>query len=119
MMITSVAFMAYPVSNVSRSREFYERVLGLKMTSSFQDSWIEYDLGDSTFAIGSGAMGRTPGAPGAMVGFEVADFDACVRMLKEQAVPFVMEAFDTPVCRMAIVADPDGNQVMIHKRRSG
>ncbi len=115
-MITSIAFTAYPVTNVSRSREFYERVLGLKMTSSFQDSWIESDLGDSTFAIGSGAMGRTPGAPGAIVGFEVADFDACVRTLKGQSVPFAMEAFETPVCRMAIVSDPDGNQVMIHRR---
>jgi predicted enzyme related to lactoylglutathione lyase len=118
-MIASIAFVAYPVTDVSRARAFYEQVLGLRMTSSFKDSWIEYDIGDSTFAIGSGAMGRTPGAPGAMVGFEVADFDGFVRTLKSKSVPFVMDAFDTPVCRMAIVADPDGNQVMIHKRRSG
>jgi hypothetical protein len=25
---------------------------------------------------------------------------------------------DTPVCRFAIVLDPDGNKVMIHKRKA-
>jgi predicted enzyme related to lactoylglutathione lyase len=114
-----MAFVAYPVSDVTKARAFYERTLGLTMTSSFQDAWIEYDVGASTFAIGSGAMGRTPGAPGAMVAFEVADFDGVVRTLKDKSVPFAMEAFDTPVCRMAIVSDPDGNQVMIHRRHPG
>jgi hypothetical protein len=28
-----------------------------------------------------------------------------------------MEAMDTPVCRMAVVLDPDGSKVMIHKRK--
>jgi hypothetical protein len=29
-----------------------------------------------------------------------------------------MAATDTPVCRFAIVSDPDGNKVMLHKRRA-
>jgi predicted enzyme related to lactoylglutathione lyase len=26
---------------------------------------------------------------------------------------------DTPVCRFAILCDPDGNKIMIHKRKAG
>ena len=30
-----------------------------------------------------------------------------------------MGATDTPVCRFAIICDPDGNRLMIHKRKPG
>ena len=46
---------------------------------------------------------------------EVSDLDAFVHKLKERAVSFVTEAFDTPVCRMAVIEDPDGNHITIHK----
>ena len=47
------------------------------------------------------------------------DLDAEVARLKSFSVPFSIEPMDTPVCRFAIVCDPDGNKVMIHKRREG
>jgi len=28
-----------------------------------------------------------------------------------------MDTYPTPVCQFAVVADPDGNQVMVHKRK--
>ncbi|WP_447976643.1 VOC family protein [Candidatus Nitrospira bockiana] len=118
-MITSIAFTVYPVSNMHRARQFYEHVLGLKQGYNFQDQWVEYDVGGSTFAITTTDMGHSPGAKGAVVGFETSDFDAFVRRLKERAVPFIQEAFETPVCRMAVVEDSDGNHVVIHKRKPG
>jgi predicted enzyme related to lactoylglutathione lyase len=36
--------------------------------------------------------------------------------MKERAVAFVTEAFATPVCRMAVIEDPDGNHITIHMR---
>jgi predicted enzyme related to lactoylglutathione lyase len=30
-----------------------------------------------------------------------------------------MEPIETPVCFMAVVADPDGNQILIHHRKDG
>jgi len=77
--------------------------------------WAEYDLSDETFAITTTKMGHTPGAKGAVVALEVSDLDAFVHKLKERAVSFVTEAFDTPVCRMAVIEDPDGNHITIHK----
>ena len=115
-MITSIAFTVYPVRDMALSRSFYEGVLGLTISSNFQDVWVEYDLGDSTFAITTTDMGHTPGAKGAVVGFETSDLDAFVNRLKEKSVKFVIDIFSTPVCRMAAIEDPDGNQIAIHKR---
>ena len=100
-MITSIAFTVYPVSNMERAR--------------YQDMWVEYDIGDSTFAITTTEAGHIPGAKGAVVAFEVSDFDAFMHKLKDRAVVFVAEPFDTPVCRMAVIEDPDGNHITIHK----
>jgi hypothetical protein len=36
--------------------------------------------------------------------------------MKERAVSFVTEAFDTHVCRMAVIEDPDGNDVDAHRQ---
>ncbi len=73
-MITSIALIAftvYPVSNMERARAFYEHVLGLHVSYHYQDVWVEYELDDATFAITTTKMGRTPGAKGAIVAFEV------------------------------------------------
>ena len=115
-MITSVAFTVYPVSDMARARRFYEMVLGLPAGSNFGDVWVEYDVGDSTFAVTTADMGHPPGAKGAVVAFEVADLDAFVKTLKEKSVTFVVDVFETPVCRMAVIEDPDGNHITIHKR---
>lgn len=44
------------------------------------------------------------------------DFDAAVGELRANNVKFVIEPFESPVCRMTIVADPDCNSVCLHKR---
>jgi len=115
-MITSIAFTVYPVTDITRSRNFYEDVLGMTLSNNFRDEWLEYDLGDSSFAITNLDMGHTPGAKGAVVAFEATDLDSFVTTLKEKSVTFVAEIFPTPVCRMAVIQDPDGNHITIHKR---
>jgi hypothetical protein len=37
-------------------------------------------------------------------------------MLEAKGVQFFGDTFDTGVCHMAIFADPDGNQLMLHRR---
>jgi predicted enzyme related to lactoylglutathione lyase len=51
-------------------------------------------------------------------GLEVEDFDSAIALLKEHGTPFILEPFATPVCRMAVVTDPDGNSLTIHKRNA-
>lgn len=115
-MITSVAFTVYPVAEMTRSRDFFENILGLKVAAMFGEAWVEYEVGDSTFALTTTDMGHSPGAKGAVVAFEVSDLDEFVKSLKEKSVTFVVDVFETPVCRMAVIEDPDGNHVTIHKR---
>lgn len=117
-MINSIAFTAYPVSDIAKARSFYEGVLGLKLSHNFADKWIEYDLGEGTFAITTMMEDCQPGAKGASIAFEVDDLDATIKHLKERDVKFIAEVFPTSVCHMAVIADPDGNGVTIHKRHA-
>jgi predicted enzyme related to lactoylglutathione lyase len=118
-MITEIAFTGTPVTDIKRAREFYEGALGLKPTmESAGGLWIEYDIGATTFAIGCYGDVWKPSAEGTCVAFEVDNFDAELARLKSRNVPFHLEATDSPVCRFAIVLDPDGNKIMFHKRKA-
>jgi catechol 2,3-dioxygenase-like lactoylglutathione lyase family enzyme len=120
--INEIAFTCYPVTDMGRARDFYENVLGLKPTLVHESedgstAWTEYDIGAGTFSIGKWGD-WLPAAGGASVAFEVDDFDAAVQTLKERGVPFKMEPFPTPVCRMAFILDPDGSAICIDKRHA-
>jgi len=120
MQIAEVAFIGYPVTDADRAREFYEGVLGLSPSRTFGGGdrvWIEYDLGTTSFAISNMAKENwKPSADGPIVAFEVVDFDAAIAELKAKKIPFEHEPMETPVCWMAIIADPDGNKLTVHKR---
>jgi predicted enzyme related to lactoylglutathione lyase len=116
-MITEIAFTVYPVADMKAARAFYEQTLGLKLASNFQDEWVEYDVAGGTFAVTTMDMNHPAGAKGALVGFEVDDLDATAAKLKAAGVKFVLENYDTPVCRFAVVTDPSGNELVIHRRK--
>lgn len=122
MTFTEVAFTCYPALDLAASRAFYEDVLGLTpsvVTPQGEDGgWVEYELGPHTFSIGK-APGWLPSADGPSCGLETEDFEATVAALKAAGVAFRMEPFETPVCRMAMVLDPAGNVLIIHKRKPG
>jgi len=117
-MITEIAFFVYPVSNVPRARRFYEGALGLKLEGNFQGQWLEYNVHGTTFAVATQDKAHRPARHGGTVAFEVDDLDAMVRRLRQRRVRFVQAPSETPVCRFATVADPDGNQVIIHQRKA-
>ena len=116
-MIKEIAFTAYRVTDIERARAFYQERLGLKAAMEYGGVWIEYGIGEATFVIQS-VSPEPPGGSRGMVAFEVDDFDATVAGLKAAAVPFAMETMETGVCWTAIVQDPDGNPVCIHKRKA-
>jgi predicted enzyme related to lactoylglutathione lyase len=115
MKVTELAFSAYPVTDLARSRAFCEGVLGLKPSLTGNPNWVEYEIGPHTLGIGA-VEGWKPNPDGGSIGFEVEDFDAAIAELHAAGVKFRMEPFPTPVCRMAVVSDPDGNSLVIHKR---
>ncbi|MCI1278980.1 MAG: VOC family protein [Nitrospira sp.] len=121
MKVTDIAFTCYPVTDLPRARRFYEGLLGLKESRFFgkgDKGFVEYDLGSNTLSIGNSAPDWKPSPGGGSVGLEVEDFTAAIARLKEHQCPFRLEALETPVCHMAIVPDPDGNSIIIHRRKS-
>lgn len=111
-----VAFIQYPVTDVLKARHFYEEVLGFERVyenESFQ--WFEYDINGVTFAITNSVPGQQPGARGAVLAIEVTHLDLTVQELRAQSVQIATEPFSTPVCRIAEIADPDGNRICLHQ----
>ena len=112
MKILELAFTGYPVTDMDGARAFYEGLLKLKPAAIFGSSngqWIEYDLGASTFAVSNTSQEEwKPSSDGPAVAFEVEDFDSAVNELRTSNVKFTLEPFESPVCRMAIISDPDG-----------
>ena len=116
MKIKGIGFVGIPVTDLERAREFYEGVLGLKVSDEMMDGkWIEYAVGDDTLAIANVGDEWTPSDQGTGAALEVEDFDEAIRRLKDRHVRFAGEPFETPCCHMAVIQDPDGNKLLIHK----
>ena len=122
MHVVGIAFTSYPVTDLTRARQFYEGVPGLTEARFFgkeNTGFVEYDIGPGTLGIGNGAPDWKPSAGGGSVALEVDDFDAAIARLKASGCAFRLEPLETPVCHMAVVSDPDGSSVMIHRRKTG
>lgn len=120
--VNEIAFAAYPVTDKQRARDFYEGLLGLKPTIdslSPEGFWIEYDIGTGTLAISNFWEPAAAPAMGPTAALEVESFDDTVALLKTKDVPFVDGPHESSVCFMAMVTDPDGNSLWIHKRKPG
>jgi predicted enzyme related to lactoylglutathione lyase len=116
MKIKDIGFVAIPVTDISRARNFYEKVLGLPVSDEMMGGkWIEYAVGDDTLAIANVGEQWTPSDQGTGAAFEVEDFGEAIKHLKDQQVRFAADPFETPCCHMAVVQDPDGNKLIIHK----
>ncbi|MEI9963051.1 MAG: VOC family protein [Limisphaerales bacterium] len=49
---------------------------------------------------------------------EVESFEEALAQLRKHDVKFRIEPMATPVCQMAMIFDPDGNTICIHKRKA-
>ena len=120
--IKEIAFTGYPVTDMARSRAFYEGVLGLKVSTQFEHSgrhWIEYEIGTGTLAVTNMSQEQwKPSTDGPSIALEVADFEAAVAHLRDHGVTILVEPMDSGLCHLAIVLDPDGNSLAIHRRKA-
>ena len=116
MKINAIGFVAIPVTDIPRARKFYEEVLGLTISDEMMGGkWIEYAVGEDTLAIANVSDTWRPSDQGTGAALEVQDFDDAIKRLKDRHVHFAAEPFETPCCHMAVVQDPDGNKLIIHK----
>ena len=120
MKVNKIAFVAIPVSDIRRARGFYEGVLDLQPSEEMiGGEWVEYDAGGDTVAITTANEYFKPSDQGISVALEVEDFDAAITKMKGAVTRFALEPFESPVCHVAVVHDPDDNKIMIHKLKAG
>ena len=118
-MFEKVAFTMYPVTDVARARKFYEETLGLAAGSKGNQGdqwWVEYDLpGGGCLALTNFIPDKPSDAAGGTIAFEVKDLDALMADLKKKNVTFKSGVIESPVCRMAVCLDSEGNSLLLHQ----
>jgi predicted enzyme related to lactoylglutathione lyase len=116
-MLRKVAFTMYPVEDAARARAFYEEVLGLSRGAHSEDGvWTEYDLpnGGCLALFKSPELGADRDA-GVSVAFEVEDLDAVNARLRAAGVEYKQDMIHSPVCRMSVILDSEGNAIILHE----
>lgn len=117
MKIREIAFVGIPVTNMVKARAFYENALGLKPDPEMTgERWTEYSIGAGTLALACIGDDWRPCDEGTSAALEVEDLEEAVASLTKQNIS--CERIESPVCRMALIQDPDGNKIIIHKLKS-
>ena len=113
-MITGLDFVGIPSQDAERARAFYVDTLGLRPDENAQyEVWV----GDTCFSIWEPEKFGMEFAQqkNAHIALNVDDVDAARAELEAKGVEF-FDTIDSGVCKMAIFTDPDGNDLMLHKR---
>jgi predicted enzyme related to lactoylglutathione lyase len=110
-------YMSVPVTDMERSTRFYEETLGLPKAPG-GGGFPEFATGNvSLYLVDMSAIGQEFTAPhSSAIALRVANVDEARAELEAKGVVFDAETFDTGVCHMAMFKDPDGNQLMLHRR---
>lgn len=114
--VTGMDLSGYMVKDAARAITFYRDVLGFEPVVVYPDNrGAEYELPDgTTFGLWGGGGVVMPFQPSNGILFAVDDFEAAVEALKARDVK--ADVRETPVCKMAMINDTEGNLVVLHKR---
>lgn len=124
MQVRGVDFVGVAVTDMEKAKQFYGEALGLAETVGYGDDWAEYETSNLTIAlirmpdddIVGGAEG---GMKNGVVALAVADIHAAVDELRAKGVKVVWDVAEYPPCYMAMIEDPFGNRMSLHKRKDG
>jgi catechol 2,3-dioxygenase-like lactoylglutathione lyase family enzyme len=117
MNVERVDFISVPVTDLQRSTAWYREALGLEQIG--EGNWPEFQLGEnvSLYLIDPTNIGQDfQGPHTSSFALRVPDVDEARRELEGRGIEFRGETFDTGVCHMAFFNDPDGNELMLHRR---
>ena len=117
MIVERTDFVSVPVTDIERSAAWYRDTLGLEQTGD--GGFPEFQLGAnvSLYLIDMSAVGSEfTGPHTSHVALRVADVHEARAELEAKGVAFEGPVNDSDVCHMAFFKDPDGNQLMLHRR---
>jgi catechol 2,3-dioxygenase-like lactoylglutathione lyase family enzyme len=114
-LIERVDFIGIPSRDAERSRAFYVEKLGLRPDDKAR---FEFWAGETCFGIWEPERMGMDCAPqkNAHPALHVDDVAGRRAELEEKGVEFNGEIYDSGVCQMAFFTDPDGNDLMLHRR---
>jgi predicted enzyme related to lactoylglutathione lyase len=121
-MITSIKFVSIPVSDQDRALSFYTEKLGFKVITDQQmgegQRWIELQInGPGTRLVLYTPEGHEDRIGSVFNGALACDnVDKTYEELKGRGVEFIAEPKHEPWGSIAILKDPDGNQIAISSR---
>jgi catechol 2,3-dioxygenase-like lactoylglutathione lyase family enzyme len=113
--ISKVDTVGIPSRNTEQSRKFYVETLELRPDPRASN---EFWVGDTCFAIWEPERFGAEFQPqkNGIALLHVDDVAAARAELEARGVEFAGETLDTGVCHMATFLDPDGNELVLHKR---
>jgi catechol 2,3-dioxygenase-like lactoylglutathione lyase family enzyme len=114
-MISKLDFVAIPSQDAERARAFYVDTLGLRPDDRGK---FEFWVGETCCSVWEPEQLGMPFAPqkNGHLALHVDDVEAARAELEAKGVEFAGVTFDTGVCHMALFTDPDGNDLMLHRR---
>ncbi len=104
-MQVKIAFISYPVSNLDKAVEFYQKVLG-KEPLFHREDWAEFELGGQKLAL---QQSSSPGGFGATVYFLARPIEGFIFRLKELDAMLDGNIEIHSYGKLARFRDPDGN----------
>jgi len=119
--IKGIDIATYLVKDVERATAFYRDTMGMKVTMDYQGQGAEFTFGDNTtFGIWKMEDGSWNPSGGVMFGVE--DIKAAVAYYRSRGVKIDGEGGEAihefPICYMAFAQDSEGNNFMLHQRKS-
>jgi predicted enzyme related to lactoylglutathione lyase len=117
--VTGCDFVSVPTRDLERAAAFYGDALGLRRSAYVPErNYAEFETGDVTLSVmnpekmGIGEFSANKN----YIALHVEDVAAAREGLEARGVEFQGDIFDTGVCHMAFLTDPDGNALMLHHR---
>lgn len=119
MKVKGADFVAYLVSDLPRACTFYRDALGLPQEIYHEAwQWAEFNCGNITLTLYGGEH-----LPDAIVDGRIAlavdDIQSAYEELKAKGVRILKPPYELSYCWHLDILDPDGNRIVIHKRKDG
>ena len=119
MIVERTDFVSLPVTDMERATRFYGETLGLTRLPGPEGGFPEFQLGEnvSMYLLDPTKIGREFTGPHVgSIALRVPDVEEARRELEAKGIAFRGQTLDTGVCHMAFFRDPDGNELILHRR---
>jgi predicted enzyme related to lactoylglutathione lyase len=113
--IQKIAYIWYQTTDMDRTVEFYQQVLGLKLLFKRED-WSEFDIDGQRLAfckVDALLENKDSFRPG--ISFLAQPIEQAIATLSQKGVPFSGELEIYPYGKLASFRDPDGNVLGLYE----